>query len=90
MAIGLQQGLREHGLPWNQLPGMVGYDDSDSAEVTAPSLSSVKVPFYEMGQLATEKLLNSLQEATGEMHDHFRIQLPTELIVRESSRRSER
>ncbi|WP_438350346.1 LacI family DNA-binding transcriptional regulator [Paenibacillus sp. FA6] len=85
MAIGLQQGLRELGIPWNQLPGMVGYDNSDSAEVTAPSLSSVKVPFYKMGQLATENLLNRLQQSSEGMQDYFRIQLPTELIVRESS-----
>jgi LacI family transcriptional regulator len=85
MAIGLQQGLRDLGIPWSKLPGMVGYDDSDSAEMTTPSLSSVKVPFYQMGQLATENLLNRLHQSTTGMQDYFRIQLPTELIVRESS-----
>ncbi|AOZ94370.1 LacI family DNA-binding transcriptional regulator [Paenibacillus crassostreae] len=85
MAIGLQQGLREFGVSWDQLPGIIGYDDSDSAELTAPSLSSVNVPFYDMGKLAVENLLNRLPKETLEEQDHFRIQLPTELIVRESS-----
>lgn len=87
MAIGLQQGLRDLGIPWNELPGMIGYDDSDAAEMTTPSLSSVRVPFFQMGKLAAEKLLQPLRQSSAEIHEHFRIQLPTELIVRESSRR---
>lgn len=87
MAIGMQQGLRDLGIPWNELPGMIGYDDSDAAEMTTPSLSSVSVPFFQMGKIAAEKLLQPLRQSSAEIHEHFRIQLPTELIVRESSSR---
>lgn len=45
MAIGLQQGLQELGIPRDRLPAIVGYDDSEAAELTTPALSSVRVPF---------------------------------------------
>ncbi|OAB44978.1 LacI family transcriptional regulator [Paenibacillus antarcticus] len=89
MAIGLQQGLREIGIPWNQLPAMIGFDDSDIAELTTPSLSSVKVPFFHMGELAAENLLSRLRQSSLGLQDHFQIQLPTELMIRESSLRTE-
>ncbi|MGF7050551.1 LacI family transcriptional regulator [Paenibacillus sp. DS2015] len=85
MAIGLQQGLRDMGIHKHLFPAMVGYDNSDSTEVTSPTLSSVEVPFFEMGELAVEKLVNSLENSAAAMEEHFSIHLPTKLIVRESS-----
>jgi len=84
MAIGLMQGLREKGC---QLPAdlkVVAYDDSDAASLTEPPLSTVKVPFYEMGSLAAEHLLIRLvdkSDATPIINE----KLQTELIIRKSS-----
>ena len=62
MAIGLMQGLRELGcrLP-DDLP-IVSYDDSDAASLSEPPLTTIKVPFYEMGRLAAETLLTQLAD----------------------------
>jgi len=85
MAIGLMQGLRELGcrLP-DDLP-IVGCDDSDAARMSNPPLTTVRVPFYEMGRLAGERLLERLPEWRGAA-SIFREVVDTELVVRESSR----
>lgn len=84
MAIGLQQGLRELGLPPEAMPAIIGYDDSDAAELTTPALSSVRVPFYSLGELAAARVLESLEEGAAK-GTPLRIQLPTELVVRAST-----
>ncbi|TVY05572.1 LacI family transcriptional regulator [Paenibacillus cremeus] len=90
MAIGLMQGLREHGLTPGKDIAIVGYDDSDAARVTNPPLTSVAVPFYEMGRLAAERVLNRVMgvspsaQASAAAGPH--IQLSTTLMVRKSSR----
>jgi len=85
MAIGLMQGLRELGcsLP-NDLP-IVGCDDSDAARMSNPPLTTVRVPFYEMGRLAGERLLERLPEWRG-VSSAFREVVDTQLVIRESSR----
>ncbi|MBW4080810.1 LacI family DNA-binding transcriptional regulator [Paenibacillus sp. S150] len=86
MAIGLQQGLRELGIPGERMPAIVGYDDSDAAELTTPALSSVRVPFYQLGELAAAKVLE-LPESGSENAERglIRVKLPAKLVVRASS-----
>lgn len=60
MAVGLIQGLRERGIPEQRLPAVVGYDDSDVAGAAMPPLTSVRVPFFEMGELAAAKVLRQI------------------------------
>ncbi|MFC5530409.1 LacI family DNA-binding transcriptional regulator [Cohnella yongneupensis] len=83
MAIGLMQGLRELGLSFPEHLPIVGYDDSDVASMTEPPLTTVKVPFYEMGRLAAERLLDRLSDPDNESFAFNEI-LQTELIVRKS------
>lgn len=57
MAIGAIQGLRERGIA---VPGrlpIVGYDNADASSLTDPPLTTVEVPFYEMGKLAADTVL---------------------------------
>lgn len=90
MAIGLMQGFRDLGV----LPGkdiaIAGYDDSDGARITDPPLTSVEVPFYQMGMMAAKLLLSDFDSEDSEVDgasDHpQQIQLGTKLIVRSSSR----
>lgn len=86
MAIGLQQGLRELGIPGERMPAIVGYDDSEAAELATPALSSVRVPFFQLGEIAASKVLALPEgsEAKG-AGDIIRIKLPAELVVRASS-----
>ncbi len=85
MAIGLQQGLRELGVTAERMPAIVGYDDSDAAELTTPALSSVRVPFYRLGELAAAKVLEMPDGGPDASVQKVRIKLPTELIIRASS-----
>ncbi|WP_424769392.1 LacI family DNA-binding transcriptional regulator [Paenibacillus sp. sgz302251] len=83
MAIGLMQGLREQGLEAGQQYALVGYDDSDGSRIISPRLSTVAVPFYEMGRLAATRLLDAGHKEkakTGEME-----MLPVSFIQRETS-----
>jgi LacI family transcriptional regulator len=88
MAIGLQQGLQALGIPRDHIPAIVGYDDSDAAELTTPALSSVRVPFYELGEIAVAKVLELLGNSLSEISSSsqvIQIKLPTELVIRASS-----
>lgn len=87
MAIGLSQGLRARGVKPEHMPALVGYDDSDSAEMSDPPLTSVRVPFYQLGELAASHVLRLLEEQGGpaDRRERMHLQLPTELIVRASS-----
>lgn len=83
MAIGLMQGMRELGCKFPEDLPIVGYDDSDAASMTEPPLTTVRVPFYEMGRLAAERLLDRLSDPESETAT-FNELLQTELIVRKS------
>jgi len=88
MAIGLMQGLRELGCRLPDDLKIVAYDDSDAASFTEPPLTTVRVPFYEMGRLAADRLLAQLADkdrndaSSGRL---IREKLQTELVVRKSS-----
>ncbi|MEK8132125.1 LacI family DNA-binding transcriptional regulator [Paenibacillus filicis] len=87
MAIGLIQGLRELGYQPGQHYSIIGYDDSEASRVTDPPLTTVAVPFYEMGFLAAKRVLDRLnangQEAV--IPDaSARSMLDTRLVIRQS------
>lgn len=79
MALGLLQGLNEIGVGSQDLT-VVGYDNADIAQFCNPPLTTVEVPLFEMGQLATNKLLDRL--AGSLLGESFYEKLPTRLIVR--------
>ncbi|RCW42056.1 LacI family DNA-binding transcriptional regulator [Paenibacillus prosopidis] len=83
MAIGLMQGLRELALEAGQHYALVGYDDSDGSRIISPRLSTVSVPFYEMGKLAAASLLDQARgDETDPLRQHV---LPVSLVPRETS-----
>jgi len=83
MAIGLMQGLKPLGIQIGVDMALIGYDDSDAASLSDLPLSTVRVPFYEMGTIAAEKLL---QQVNGkEEQDYFQEKLAAHLVIRESS-----
>jgi DNA-binding LacI/PurR family transcriptional regulator len=80
MAMGAMYAITEAGLKIPEDIAMVGYDDRDFAAWTRPTLTTVRMPSYEMGQAAARSLLRqiageALEDAT---------QIPGELIIRES------
>ncbi|EXX87115.1 LacI family transcriptional regulator [Paenibacillus darwinianus] len=84
MAIGLLQGLRERGCETPEDMRIVGYDDSDASRISDPPLTTVKVPFYEMGLTAADMLLERIPGWSAGA-SVFRRTMPTELVVRKSS-----
>ncbi|MGG1519276.1 LacI family DNA-binding transcriptional regulator [Paenibacillus oryzisoli] len=84
MAIGLMQGLRERGWLAGRDFAIIGCDDSDAAKLSDPPLSTIHVPFFEMGKAAARAVLASIGH--GEPGSSQQLKLPTQLIVRQSSR----
>lgn len=83
MAIGLMQGLRQLSLEAGVHYSLVGYDDSDGSRIMSPQLSTVAVPFYEMGKLAAARLLD--QEHKEQPDEGAQEMLPVSFIQRETS-----
>jgi len=84
MAIGLMQGLKERGMEAGRDYALVGYDDSEASRVTDPPMTTVHVPFFEMGRRAAERLLHII--SVGGESEPFVEKLDVELKVRQSSR----
>jgi LacI family transcriptional regulator len=84
MAIGLMKGLRDRGctLP-DDLP-VVAYDDSDGARMNEPPLTTIRVPFYDMGKLAADRLLDRLAAPAADTEQVFSDLLEPGLVVRKS------
>jgi DNA-binding LacI/PurR family transcriptional regulator len=77
MAAGVLEGLRERGLRCPQDVSVTGFDDIPGARDLNPALTTVRVPYEEMGALAVRM---ALQEGSGE---HLKT-LPVEVIERDS------
>ena len=58
MAIGVLEAASELGLKVPQDLSVMGYDDQELSRYTHPPLSTLVLPNYEMGQRATEVLLD--------------------------------
>jgi LacI family transcriptional regulator len=80
LALGALKRLHERGI---DVPGSVsvaGFDDISVASMTAPSLSTVRVPLRELGRRGFEATICML---AGEQIEP--VLLPTEVILREST-----
>ncbi|RAP76972.1 LacI family DNA-binding transcriptional regulator [Paenibacillus montanisoli] len=84
MAIGLMQGLKELGIRAGEDFALVGCDDSDVSSMMEPQLTSIRVPFYEVGCEAASRLLDLMTET--EPSPPFEVKLPVKLIERASSK----
>lgn len=82
MAIGLMQGLRELGIRAGEDIAIVGYDDSDAARLSDMPLTTVHVPFYEMGKIAADRLLLQIMDEGDRAP--FQEKLATRLVIRKS------
>jgi len=85
MAIGLIQGLKEAGVLAGRDIAIVGFDNADASKMCDPALSTVDVPYFEMGKTAARRLLQQI--FTGERQP-FHERLPVQLVVRDSCTRA--
>lgn len=82
MAMGAMDAIRSRGLRVPEDVSIIGFDDIPQASMVWPALTTVRQPLEEMGRLATQMLIDQLKNPEKEMG---RIELPTELIVRDST-----
>ena len=82
MAYGVISAAEEYGLSIPRDIALVGFDDDPLSLHTRPALTTVRQPFFEMGQRGIQLLLSLLDTQPGSQPT--RILLPTSLIVRES------
>lgn len=81
-ATGVYEALRQAGRSVPHGVSVVGFDDLNFAEWTAPPLTTVRQPLHEMGVAAARTLLRIIG---GERLESTRIELATRLVVREST-----
>jgi LacI family transcriptional regulator len=82
MAIGALSALRELGVVVPEEMAVAGFDDIPIAQYTSPPLTSVRVPIIELGERATELLVQGLSKARRGRRTCETLQ--TELVVRQS------
>jgi len=83
MALGVHEAARQRGLRVPDDLSVIGFDDLPEARWASPPLTTVRQPLAEMGGLAARTILRL---ARGEEIQAPRIELATELIVRDSTR----
>jgi LacI family transcriptional regulator len=81
-AFGLYESARQRGLRVPQDLSVVGFDDLPVARWVSPPLTTVRQPLAEMGRAAAEMLGDLIE---GRPLRANRVELSTELIVRESA-----
>ncbi|NDK31867.1 LacI family DNA-binding transcriptional regulator [Nesterenkonia haasae] len=83
MSIGLMSALRRRNLVVPDDVSIVGFDDIPEAAYLYPPLTTVRQDFAALGQMMMQKVLIALEEGEDESAD---TPLPTQLVVRESTR----
>jgi LacI family transcriptional regulator len=81
-ALGVYEAARQRGLRIPQDLSVIGFDDLPAARWVSPPLTTVRQPLAEMGRVAAEvlgDLIEGLPPRSG------RVELSTELIIREST-----
>lgn len=81
-AIGVMEAARDAGLRVPEDVSVVGYDDLEVAEYLG--LSTMRQSLFESGRRGAELLLQAMQ---GQLPEPVKLDMPVELIVRQSSRR---
>jgi LacI family transcriptional regulator len=81
MAMGVMDAVRTRGLRVPADVSVIGFDDIPQASLVRPALTTVNQPLEKMGRVATQVLLDMLQKPGGPSE---RIELPTELMIRDS------
>ncbi|NUT32476.1 MAG: LacI family DNA-binding transcriptional regulator [Hamadaea sp.] len=82
MAFGVYEAVRRKGLRVPEDVSVIGFDDLPEARWASPPLTTVRQPLAEMGMLAARTVLRL---AKGEEVESPRVELATDLVVRDST-----
>ncbi|GIG09519.1 LacI family DNA-binding transcriptional regulator [Catellatospora coxensis] len=82
MALGVYEAVRQQGLRVGDDVSVVGFDDLPEVRWSSPPMTTVRQPLAEMGMVAARTVLRL---ARGEHVESPRMELATELVVRDSA-----
>jgi LacI family transcriptional regulator len=82
IALTVLRALAERGIRVPRDVSVVGYDDVEFAAMLSPSLTSIRLPKYELGRAAAELLI---AETSDPEHRHSDIRFDAELVERQST-----
>ncbi|SRR5581483_570725 len=82
VALGALQAIRQHRLNVPRDIALVGFDDIPLVGFIDPPLTTIRLPAFELGWRAAEKLIHAITEGEGTASSN--VILETELIIRES------
>ncbi|MCD1257600.1 LacI family DNA-binding transcriptional regulator [Paenibacillus athensensis] len=83
MAIAAMEALKEHGVRVPDDVSVIGFDDVPVASQIVPSLSSVRLPIYDMSREAVNKIVGMCEAGLSSFGTSS---FPTQLIQRDSCR----
>ncbi len=83
VAIAAANVAKSYGLRIPEDLEIIGFDDIDIARMTSPALTTVRQPCYQMGLNCCEMLIELIEQGESKARC---LLLPTELIIRESTR----
>jgi LacI family transcriptional regulator len=84
MALGAMHRLLSQGIRIPEDIAVVGFDGLDEGAFFSPSLTTIRQPLRELGQLAVREVLAADADGTGHQAVHG-LALATELVVRDSA-----
>lgn len=81
MAIGCMRALRRRGIRIPEDVRIIGFDDIMLASYVEPALTTIRVPFDDLAQMATEELVKQIEFP---VRKNTRVLLEGELLIRDS------
>lgn len=82
MAVGAMQYARDMGLSIPEQISFMGFDDSALSRYTTPSLSTVRIAYFEEGELAAKTLINGIEDG---LCDQPTVRYIPHMIIRRGS-----
>ena len=79
-AVGLIRAARQQNVPLPQRLSIVGYGDTELARITDPTLTTLRIPAFEIGCETARMLLERIEGRTVES-----VAVPCEMVARESA-----
>lgn len=89
VAAGAMMAIKSLGLRIPEDVGIVGFSNWQFSSMIDPPLTTVLQPGFQIGEKATEILLDVIDKKTLNPEGSFNIELDTELIIRKSSLRNQ-
>jgi len=86
-AVGCMLALKQAGIRIPQDIAFVGFNNDPVSKVIEPNLTTINYPGYEMGEVAARNLIHHLN-GISPIHSTHTILLRSELIIRDSSKKS--